>query len=93
MVTKDNKPVPVKLIASFGRMKRFRDHAAIVAALRESSVLDIAGDEGDETVVRKNAYVIAEKGAEPKELIKKVADKTLKFSMYAVRIPPPCKLA
>jgi hypothetical protein len=92
LVTKDNKPVPIKLIASFKRMRRFKDHALVVAALKESEALEICGDEDEETVVRKVPLPVgagaAKKGQtqggdKPFE-IRHVHDKALKTSMYAV---------
>lgn len=91
MVTKDNKPVPVKLIASFKRMRRFKDHATIVAALKESEIMEVGGDEGDETIKRKNALDLERvtKDAPTTDIIKgdkvrTVHDKALLTSMYAV---------
>jgi hypothetical protein len=86
LVGKENKPVPIKLIASFKRMKRFPDYATIVAALKESEKLDVGGDEGDETVVRKVALDVTQKtdSWQNKAGVKKIHDKSLKTSMYAV---------
>ena len=88
MVSKHNKPVPVKLIASFKRMRRFKDHATIVAALKDSEMLELGGDEGDETIKRKVPLAIGEIETKPEEVkelvIKKVFDRALKTSMYAV---------
>ncbi|KAK4103675.1 hypothetical protein N658DRAFT_505338 [Parathielavia hyrcaniae] len=52
----DNKPMPLQTICNFKRMRQFQPYSAVVAALRESEFLDVAGDEGDETVRRKVAY-------------------------------------
>ncbi|KAH8889864.1 hypothetical protein GQ53DRAFT_748116 [Thozetella sp. PMI_491] len=52
----DNKPVPVDVICKFKRMQVF-ERATVVAALRESKFLDIEGEEGEETIKRKKAYV------------------------------------
>jgi lupus La protein len=53
----ENKPMPLKTICNFKRMRQFQPYSAVVAALRDSTFLDIAGDEGEETVQRKKAYV------------------------------------
>lgn len=52
----ENKPVPLKTICSFKRMRRFQPYASVVAALRESTILDVVGEEGAETLRRKNPY-------------------------------------
>lgn len=86
LVTKDNKPIPIRLIASFKRMRRFTNYVDIVAALRESDKLDVGGDEGDETVVRKVALDINHKPESRPTAggaVKRIFDKALKTSMYA----------
>lgn len=52
----ENKPVPVKTIHSFKRMRSFQPYSAVVAALRESNFLEVSGEEGEEVVKRKTAY-------------------------------------
>ncbi|RWA14782.1 hypothetical protein EKO27_g356 [Xylaria grammica] len=51
----ENKPVPVSLICSFSRMRRFRPYEAVVKALKASNFLVVDGPEGEETIRRKNA--------------------------------------
>lgn len=46
----ENKPVPIKILHSFKRMRHFQPYSAIVAALKDSTVLDVTEDE---EVVRK----------------------------------------
>ncbi|KAK0620361.1 hypothetical protein B0T14DRAFT_521225 [Immersiella caudata] len=53
----ENKPVPLKTICSFSRMRRFQPYSAVVAALKESTLLEVSGEEGSEVVKRKKAYV------------------------------------
>lgn len=60
LVGKENKPVPLKLVASFKRMKRFTNRDTLVKALQESEVLDLAGDAGEETIKRKIPLDITE---------------------------------
>ncbi|KAF4626820.1 hypothetical protein G7Y89_g11337 [Cudoniella acicularis] len=51
-----NKPISLKKIHAFGRMRRFQPYVAVVDALRHSSFLVVEGEEGEETVKRKVAY-------------------------------------
>lgn len=60
----ENKPVKVKHICNFGRCKRFQPYEAVVAALKDSEVLEVSGPEGDEEVKRKKAYVPASDNAQ-----------------------------
>lgn len=55
----ENKPVSLKDICSFGRMRCFKPYSAVVAALKDSKTLIVSGDEGEEVVTRKKAYVPA----------------------------------
>lgn len=66
----DNKPVPLKELCKFKRMRRFQPYEAVVSALRDSKVLDIVGSgegeadtddaPGEEKVRRKVAYSLAD---------------------------------
>ncbi|KUI54869.1 hypothetical protein VP1G_02273 [Cytospora mali] len=58
----ENNPVPLKKICSFGRMRRFQPYEAVVKALRESHHLDVAGEEGEETITRKVPYKSQKRG-------------------------------
>lgn len=60
LVGKENKPVPLKLVASFKRMKRFTNRDTLVKALQESEVLELIGDAGEETIRRKIPLDITE---------------------------------
>jgi len=51
-----NNAVPLKVVHSFKRMRHFQPYTAVLAALRESSVLDVTADE---QVVRKQALPAA----------------------------------
>ncbi|KAL2142738.1 hypothetical protein VTI28DRAFT_755 [Corynascus sepedonium] len=53
----ENKPMPLRTIANFKRMRQFQPYSAVVAALRDSAFLVVEGPEGDETVRRKTPYV------------------------------------
>lgn len=52
----ENKPMAIEKIHTFKRMRRFQPYTAVVAALRDSELLDVEGEEGKETVRRKVAY-------------------------------------
>lgn len=49
----ENKSVPVPVICSFKRMRRFQPVSAVIAALKESDFFVIEGDEGKETIRRR----------------------------------------
>ncbi|KAK3318464.1 hypothetical protein B0H66DRAFT_239019 [Apodospora peruviana] len=55
----ENKPVSLKTVCGFKRMRRFQPYTAVVAAVRESEHLDLEGEEGEETVKRNVAYVLS----------------------------------
>lgn len=52
----DNKPVLVKTLHSFKRMRSFQPYSAVIAALKDSKFLDVSGEEGEELVKRKVPY-------------------------------------
>ncbi|KAL2023042.1 hypothetical protein VTK56DRAFT_3952 [Thermocarpiscus australiensis] len=52
----ENKPMSLKTICSFKRMRQFQPYSAVVAALRESTFLEVSGEEGQEVVKRKKPY-------------------------------------
>lgn len=52
----ENKPMPIAKIHSFKRMRSFQPYSAVVAALRDSKLLDVSGEEGEELVKRKTPY-------------------------------------
>src|SRR4051812_17768062 len=59
----ENRPVPIKHIASFKRMHRFQPYSAIVAALRDSNDLIVIDDgkfsgAGNEGVKRKEPLTV-----------------------------------
>ncbi|KAI0540783.1 hypothetical protein GGR58DRAFT_511500 [Xylaria digitata] len=51
----ENKPIPVSLICSFSRMRRFKPYESVVEALKASNFFVIDGPEGEETIRRRNA--------------------------------------
>jgi lupus La protein len=52
----ENKPIAISKIHSFKRMRTFQPYSAVVAALRDSTSLEVSGEEGSETVKRKTPY-------------------------------------
>ncbi|KAH8736705.1 hypothetical protein BGZ61DRAFT_337695 [Ilyonectria robusta] len=52
----ENKPMKLKTIHSFKRMRTFQPYSAIVAAIKDSAILDLSGEEGEEEVKRKEPY-------------------------------------
>ncbi|KAH9883831.1 hypothetical protein F4778DRAFT_764990 [Xylariomycetidae sp. FL2044] len=52
----DNDAVPLEIICSFQRMRRYKPYSAVVAALKDSRVLVVEGEEGKEAVRRKQPY-------------------------------------
>lgn len=78
----ENKPVPVKHIHSFKRMQRFQPYSAVVAALKESEVLDIVGAAGVEEIQRKVALEPRGEKTE-REYIQEFEDRTIPRSIYA----------
>lgn len=63
----ENKPIKVKTIHSFKRMRSFQPYTAVVAALKESKSLDISGEEGEEEITRKVPYKPAPAGKSKQE--------------------------
>ncbi|KAK4640306.1 hypothetical protein QC761_605860 [Podospora bellae-mahoneyi] len=55
----ENKPVSLKHICNFKRMQRFQPYSAVVAALRDSTLLEVSGEEGEEVIKRKVPYVLS----------------------------------
>ncbi|KAK3688563.1 La domain-containing protein [Podospora appendiculata] len=55
----ENKPVPVKTLHAFKRMQHFQPYSAVVTALKDSTYLEVVGEEGEEMVKRKKAYIIS----------------------------------
>ncbi|RKK26103.1 hypothetical protein BFJ66_g5698 [Fusarium oxysporum f. sp. cepae] len=52
----ENKPMKVKTIHSFKRMRTFQPYSAVIAALKDSKFLELSGEEGEEVVKRKTPY-------------------------------------
>lgn len=74
----DNKSVPVKVIHSFKRMKRYQPYSAVVAAIQDSEILDISGEAGNEEIKRKEP--LNEKTQD--QSYKAYEDKTMPRSIY-----------
>ncbi|KAH6685896.1 lupus La protein [Plectosphaerella plurivora] len=52
----ENKPVELKHIHNFGRMRRFPNYKALVESLKDSDVVEVSGEEGAEVIKRKVPY-------------------------------------
>ena len=63
----ENKPVRLDEIYSFKRMRRFKPRSAVVAALRDSRVIEISGPDGEEVITRKKAYVPASENSQKRQ--------------------------
>jgi lupus La protein len=74
-----NLPVPLTLIHSFRRMRHFKPFSAIVEALKESTVLELA--DGD-TTVRRKIPIAEELCGNLGEIQKVLNDKTMPQSVY-----------
>ncbi|EON63611.1 hypothetical protein W97_02839 [Coniosporium apollinis CBS 100218] len=76
----ENRAVPIKVIHSFKRMRHFQPYSAVVAALRDSSILDVTAD--DE--LRRKTPLPEEVGKDiDDEKIKIFEDKAMPRSIYA----------
>ncbi|KAI9841541.1 MAG: hypothetical protein M1837_000642 [Sclerophora amabilis] len=75
-----NSPVKISLLHDFKRMKRFQPYEAIVAALKDSQVLDVTEDE---LVRRKVPLDEPTYGKTVEEGKRKWEDKTMSRSIYA----------
>ncbi|KAI9783825.1 MAG: hypothetical protein M1839_003161 [Geoglossum umbratile] len=76
----ENKPIGLKMIATFKRMKRFQPYEAIVAALKDSEFLELTENE---EVKRKVPLEPTATGKTVYEAHKKWEDKTMDRSIYA----------
>ncbi|KAI9824407.1 MAG: hypothetical protein M1832_001942 [Thelocarpon impressellum] len=76
----ENKPVSIKAIGNFKRMRHFQPYEAVVAALRDSTVLEVTEDEG---VKRKVPIEQAALGKSIEEGQRWVEDKAMGRSIYA----------
>jgi len=79
----ENKPVDIKVIASFKRMQRFAPYSAVVAALKDSDVLDVvnADSPNNEQVVRK-AALPADLGTDHRQVMANYESESMKRSIY-----------
>ncbi|KAI9799570.1 MAG: hypothetical protein M1825_004496 [Sarcosagium campestre] len=75
-----NNPVKISVIHSFRRMKHFQPFEAIVAALKESSVLEVTDDE---CVKRKTPIDASLLGSDEREGRHLIEDKNISRSIYA----------
>ena len=76
-----NLPVPISIIASFSRMRRFKPHSAVVAALKESKTLNVV--ENDSCVQRKEALPEDFSHKSMREVVQVHEDEAMNRSIYA----------
>lgn len=77
----ENLPVPLSIIHSFKRMRHFQPLSAVVAALKESTILNVVED--DTAIQRKTALPEGLVGKPMVEIQKVHEDKTMARSVYA----------
>ncbi|KAK5242475.1 hypothetical protein LTR16_008489, partial [Cryomyces antarcticus] len=73
-----NKPLPIKVIHSFKRMRHFQPYSAVVAALKDSTFLDVTEDE---EIKRKVPLV--DVSDDTYQNAQAMEDKTIPRSIYA----------
>ncbi|KAL1955552.1 hypothetical protein VTO42DRAFT_8431 [Malbranchea cinnamomea] len=77
----ENRPVPLTLIHSFKRMRRFQPLSAIVAALKESKTLELT--DNDTCVRRKEPLSKEFDATSDPNVVKVFEDKAMSRSIYA----------
>jgi lupus La protein len=75
----ENKPVPIKTLHNFKRMRHFQPFSAVVEALKESKVLEVVN--GDE--VKRKKPIVLQPGMSRQENIKWFEDEASKRTLYA----------
>jgi lupus La protein len=78
-----NNPVDISLVHGFARMKHFQPYEAVVAALKESQLLEVIDDKAIRRKVPLSKELVAESVYEGQKL---VDDMTLPRSVYVVCI-------
>ncbi|KIW02342.1 uncharacterized protein PV09_06483 [Verruconis gallopava] len=85
----ENRPVDIKLIASFKRMLRFEPYSAIVAALTESTVLEVIdADKPNDAKVRRRTPLPGNIGKTHAEVKANYNSESMKRSIYAKGFGP-----
>ena len=74
-----NNAVPIETIHSFKRMRRFQPFSAVVAALKESSTLDIVQDD---TAIRRKIPLGEGTGSTQPEIQKVFEDQSMSRTIY-----------
>ncbi|MCJ1402906.1 hypothetical protein MMC11_006127 [Xylographa trunciseda] len=75
-----NNPVPLSIVHSFKRMRHFQPYSAVVAALKESTILDLV--DGDSAVQRKVPLAEELQDKDHREVKKVYEDKAMAQSVY-----------
>ncbi|KAL4895951.1 hypothetical protein BDV59DRAFT_173517 [Aspergillus ambiguus] len=81
-----NRPVPLELLHSFKRMRRFQPFSAIVDALKSSETLELT--DNDTAVRRKNPLPESVKDTHDPNVVKVFEDKAMSRSIYAKGFGP-----
>lgn len=81
-----NKPVPLSLLHSFKRMRRFQPFSAIVEALKSSDILELT--DNDTAVRRKVPLPESVSDAHDPTVVKVFEDKAMSRSIYAKGFGP-----
>ena len=77
----ENVPVPIDVVHSFKRMRHFQPRSAVVAALKDSKVLNLVNDEND--IQRKEPLPEGLVGKPMDEIQKVHEDQSMARSIYA----------
>lgn len=77
----ENLPIPISVIHSFKRMRRFQPFSAVVDALKESTTLNVVGDNNDQ-VQRKTPLPESLKDKPMNEIKQVIEDQAMKRSVY-----------
>ena len=75
----ENKAVPIKTIHNFKRMRRFQPFSAVVAALKESSTLNVVEDD---TAIQRKIPLSEETGSTQPEIQKVFENEAMSRSVY-----------
>ncbi|KAF1811857.1 hypothetical protein P152DRAFT_459334 [Eremomyces bilateralis CBS 781.70] len=75
----ENKPVAIKVVHSFKRMRRFQPFSAVVAALKDSEILEVTENEE----IRRKVPLSTNASEVSRDLIKTFDDKSAPRSVYA----------
>lgn len=103
MKGRKNKPVPLKLIASFSKMRQYQPLSFVIESLESSRVVNVVKDKGDHSVQRKQPFHLPQhlKGSKGQNRAGKPSDAILwakpsaatGFEQYFADAPLPADIA